>query len=68
MEGSDMNWRKSSYSSNGGGNCVEVGNDDRVFVRDTADRSGPILSFTTQAWAKFTSSLRLQANRTAPAL
>jgi len=25
MEGTDLNWRKSSYSGNGGGECVEIG-------------------------------------------
>lgn len=25
MEDTDINWRKSSYSSNGGATCVEVG-------------------------------------------
>ena len=66
MEGSDMNWRKSSYSSNGGGECVEVASEGAVMVRDTTDRSGPVLAFSTAAWAEFTSSLKLQARRTAP--
>ena len=37
-------WRKSSYSGNGGTDCVEVGaraEADRVLVRDTKDRGGP---------------------------
>ena len=35
-------WRKSSYSGNGGGNCVEVaGRGSRVLVRDTAGRGRP---------------------------
>jgi hypothetical protein len=25
MEGTNLSWRKSSYSSNGGANCVEIG-------------------------------------------
>jgi hypothetical protein len=47
-------WRKSSYSGNGGGTCVEVGDARRgVLVRDTADRGGPVLGFTAKAWRRF---------------
>ena len=48
-----MNWRKSSYSG-GEGNCVEIGHDTGVHVRDTkqADQ-GPVLRFTPEAWRKF---------------
>jgi hypothetical protein len=53
------NWRKSSYSDGNGGNCVEVGTDDRVvLVRDTAKRDGGTLSFTAKAWQSFTNVLR----------
>jgi hypothetical protein len=53
MEGTDLNWRKSSYSGNGGGECVEVGKADRILVRDTQDRTGPALAFTAAAWERF---------------
>ena len=53
-------WRKSSYSGNGGGNCVEVGNGTgRVLVRDTKDRAGDVLTVPADVWARFTSSLKL---------
>jgi Domain of unknown function (DUF397) len=53
------NWRKSSYSSNGGGECVETANAAGVVaVRDTADRDGGILIFTASAWAAFAASLK----------
>jgi Domain of unknown function (DUF397) len=43
--------RTSSYIGNGGGNCVEVGDAARVIlVRDTKDRTGPVLRFTPAAW------------------
>ena len=49
-----MNWRKSSYSGNGGGNCVEVADEAaRVLVRDTKDRTGPALAFSPAAWRRF---------------
>ncbi len=48
------NWRKSSYSGDGGSNCVEVADhDSRVMVRDTKDRNGPVLRFTPDAWRRF---------------
>jgi len=44
-------WRKASYSSNGGGKCVEVaGQRSNVLIRDTKDRTGPVLRVTPQAW------------------
>jgi hypothetical protein len=45
-------WRKSSYSGNGG-QCVEVAATDRVMVRDTKDRQGPMLRFSADAWKAF---------------
>jgi hypothetical protein len=46
-------WRKTSYSDNGG-NCVEVADaGTRVLVRDTTDRTGPVLGFTPDAWRRF---------------
>lgn len=53
-----MEWRKSSYSSGSGGACVEVASADGVAVRDTTDRDGGTLTFSTAAWAEFTASLR----------
>jgi Domain of unknown function (DUF397) len=52
-------WRKSSYSGQGGGNCVEVGTDaEIVAVRDTKDRQAPALTFSAGAWRTFASSLK----------
>lgn len=50
-----MNWRKSSYSSDNGGECVEVASsDDAVAVRDTRQSgTGPVLRFTPAAWHRF---------------
>ena len=53
-----MDWRKSSYSSNGGQACVEVGQGDGIAVRDTTDRDGGTLGFTAKAWAEFLGALR----------
>jgi hypothetical protein len=49
-------WRKSSYSNENGGNCVEVADlpDGGRAVRDTKDHGrGPILRFTAGEWRAF---------------
>ena len=53
-------WRKSSYSGNGGGNCVEVGADSHaIAVRDTKQKGvGPVLRFSPTAWRRFAGQLR----------
>ncbi len=55
-----LRWRKSSYSGNGGGNCVEVvGHGSRVLVRDTRrDGAGPVLRFSPTAWRTFADRVR----------
>jgi len=47
-------WRKSSYTTSNGGNCVEVADrESRVLVRDTKNRTGPMLRFAPEAWRRF---------------
>lgn len=60
MEDTDLKWRKASYSSNGGGNCVEVGRArPGVLVRDTKQNgTGPVLRFSPAAWRKFTGQVK----------
>jgi hypothetical protein len=51
-------WRKASYS-NGSGQCVETASKaGTIAVRDTTDRAGGTLSFSADAWAAFTASLK----------
>jgi hypothetical protein len=54
----ESNWRKSSYSGDNGGACVEVAAAESVLVRDTTDRRGPILTFTEDVWRAFTETIR----------
>jgi hypothetical protein len=54
----ESNWRKSSYSGDNGGECVEVASTGSVLVRDTADRDGPVLTLTADAWRAFTVAIR----------
>jgi len=51
---SELTWFKSTYSTDTGGNCVEVAARSAVIhVRDSKDREGPSLAFEAQAWADF---------------
>jgi hypothetical protein len=53
----ESNWRKSSYSADNGGACVEVASANAVLVRDTTDRHGAVLTFTADAWRTFTKTI-----------
>jgi hypothetical protein len=47
-------WRKSSYSGNAGGNCVEVAPlESTVGVRDSKVSDSPIIRAGAEAWAAF---------------
>jgi Domain of unknown function (DUF397) len=52
-------WRKSTYSDQGGADCVEVGQaaGTTVMIRDTKDRDGETLAFGASAWERFIKSL-----------
>ena len=60
MDISRVKWRKSSYSANNGGACVEVCTSDpgAVAVRDSKDPDGPRLAFSPEDWASFTASVK----------
>ncbi|WP_217249209.1 DUF397 domain-containing protein [Streptomyces sp. AC602_WCS936] len=52
---SSVQWRKSSYSSGTGGECVEVAGElpGIVPVRDSKNPHGPALVFPAEAWSAF---------------
>jgi hypothetical protein len=61
----DVTWRKSSHSGGNGGGCIEVGTQtggSRVLVRDTKNRTGPVLAFTARNWQRFTAQLKAGAH------
>ena len=60
MDLTKADWRKSSYSSSNGGNCVEVASNlpGVVAVRDSKDREGPALVFTPDEWRAFLAGAR----------
>jgi hypothetical protein len=64
---SHCEWRKSSHSGNG--SCVEVApvpgaaaaaaeSCEAIAVRDTKDRRGPALTFTTRQWRSFAAGIK----------
>ena len=52
-------WRKSSYSGNTGGDCVEVadGFTSVIPVRDSKNPGGHALVFGVEAWTSFVAEL-----------
>ncbi|MCM2577970.1 DUF397 domain-containing protein [Streptomyces meridianus] len=51
---SGLAWFTSSHSGGGGGECVEVAaGTAAVHVRDSGNRTGPVLDFTPEQWASF---------------
>lgn len=53
-------WHKSTYSSDQGGNCVEVTdlNEGGHAIRDSKDPTRSVLTFTTPQWSAFTTGIR----------
>ncbi len=63
MTNLDLNvvtWRKSSYSGDDGGDCIEVapGFPGLVPVRDSKNPEGPALVFPAAAWRAFVAGVR----------
>ncbi|MFE9173545.1 DUF397 domain-containing protein [Streptomyces kebangsaanensis] len=58
-------WRRSSYSNQEGGNCVEVadGLPGVIPVRDSKVPGGPALVFATGSWAAFIGELKAVRHR-----
>ncbi|WP_405711660.1 DUF397 domain-containing protein [Streptomyces xanthophaeus] len=50
-----LKWRKSSYSTSDGDNCVEVAHGPaQVHVRDSKVQDGPVLDLAPASWAGLT--------------
>ncbi|MFI0090231.1 DUF397 domain-containing protein [Streptomyces bobili] len=54
MSTQELGWFKSSYSSGGGGECLEVAAcPAAIHVRDSKNPTGPALALSPAAWAHF---------------
>ena len=54
LASSGIEWRKRTFSTDQGGNCVEVaGFAGQIMVRDSKNPNGPSLTFTVAEWAAF---------------
>ena len=55
-----LGWRKSSYSGNGGAQCVEAGHvPGAILVRDTTQYGrGPVLRVSPAAWRRLTAVIQ----------
>jgi hypothetical protein len=53
-------WYKSSYSGNGGGDCVEVARSlpRTVAVRDSKDPHSPVLAIGSARWRDFIADVK----------
>jgi hypothetical protein len=62
MDVTAVAWRKSSYSGDNGGNCVEVETiGPAVAVRDSKHPDGPPLAFAVDTWKAFTEQVKANA-------
>jgi Domain of unknown function (DUF397) len=54
-----LNWRKSSFSKSGEGDCVEIAHDHpSVLIRDSKNPSGPVLGVPVTRWSAFLSDVQ----------
>ncbi|MDT0267706.1 DUF397 domain-containing protein [Streptomyces sp. DSM 44915] len=60
MTTTEPSWRKSSYSGNQGGACLEVrdGVPGAVPVRDSKVADGPVVTVPAAAWSRFVAFTR----------
>jgi hypothetical protein len=57
MNQPEVTWRKSSHSTGGGGECVELARlDSLIAVRDSKNPTGPVLTFSGPAFRAFLQS------------
>jgi len=53
----ELTWRKSVYSAQG--NCVEIARTEQsVYMRDSKDPDGPVLTFSVEVFRSFIETLK----------
>jgi hypothetical protein len=57
---STVSWRKSSYSNQDGGACIEVSGDFDAVVpaRDSKTADGPVITFAAEGWTSFVTAVK----------
>ena len=59
LSAADPRWFKSSFSGQEGGACVEgLRLPSGIAIRDSKDKAGPNLQFSTDAWNDLISSIK----------
>lgn len=54
MNTTELAWFKSSYSTNEGGECLEIATaPTTIHIRDSKNLTGPALAVTPTAWTAF---------------
>ena len=54
-----LTWHKSRYSSDQGGNCIEVAKlEKHRAIRDSKEPAGPVLTITPAQWSAFTTAVQ----------
>ena len=54
-----LSWRKSSYSTSNGGDCVEVtSTSNTIAIRDSKNLADTALTITLDAWRSFTQGMK----------
>ncbi|MDN3020446.1 DUF397 domain-containing protein [Streptomyces sp. S.PB5] len=62
MSTDELPWFKSSYSSSGSGDCVEVAHTPAtIHIRDSKNRQGPHLTASPTTWTDFVTSVAARA-------
>ncbi|MEU1269486.1 DUF397 domain-containing protein [Streptomyces sp. NPDC005799] len=62
MTTGELSWFKSSYSSGGDGDCVEVAiTPATIHVRDSKNRRAPHLALSPRTWADFVAHARRES-------
>ncbi|MGX1562088.1 DUF397 domain-containing protein [Streptomyces sp. NPDC055506] len=50
----ELTWFKSSYSSSGDGDCVEIATcPEAIHIRDSKNKQGPQLTLSPTTWSAF---------------
>ncbi|MFG3206063.1 DUF397 domain-containing protein [Streptomyces sp. NPDC048192] len=60
MNTAALAWHKSSYSSDEGGNCLEMATTPAtIHIRDSKQPAGPVLTLSPATWSEFLRSAAL---------